>query len=241
MKKKAVQLMITFALLCLSVQMRSQRCEVINSGVSGNTTVDLLKRLEVDVIQKTPDLVLIMAGTNDMLNSQKMIGFKDYKQNLRAIISELLTNGVSIVLLSPPPVDTLYLFERHKKEMFQTKPNEKIDSAGAIMEVLAKEYKVGFIDIYQHFKNINVPKHNSDIYIKNQTNSNERDGVHPTAIGYRYIAETIEIFLRDQNLLSKKCKIICFGDSITLGKNVTGEGTVSGSTYPAFLNKMINK
>jgi len=46
--------------------------QVINSGIKGNTTTDILGRLKKDVLDKKPDLVILMVGTNDMLNSKKM-------------------------------------------------------------------------------------------------------------------------------------------------------------------------
>ncbi len=33
--------------------------EIINAGINGNNTVDALKRIQADVIQKQPDLVTI--------------------------------------------------------------------------------------------------------------------------------------------------------------------------------------
>ena len=42
---------------------------VINAGVGGNTTRNLLKRVKKDVLAKKPDVVVMMVGTNDALNS----------------------------------------------------------------------------------------------------------------------------------------------------------------------------
>jgi hypothetical protein len=35
-------------------------------------------------------------------------------------------------------------------------------------------------------------------------------------------------------------KVACMGDSVTFGIKMTGEGTVTGDTYPAVLNAMLN-
>ena len=59
---------------------------VINAGIPGNTTADGLKRLESDVLEKSPRLVLITLGGNDMKNGiDKKIAFKNLKKIVEAI------------------------------------------------------------------------------------------------------------------------------------------------------------
>ncbi len=48
--------------------------EVLNKGVAGNNSKDLMVRVDNDVINEQPDLVIIMVGTNDMINSKKFLG-----------------------------------------------------------------------------------------------------------------------------------------------------------------------
>ena len=84
-----------------------------------------------------------------------------------------------------------------------------------------------------------VPSHNSDSLINNVNNSGLRDGVHPTSHGYRIIAQEIFNKLLLDGKIKKDVKIICYGDSITFGVHVAGEGTTNGETYPAFLKRMI--
>ena len=59
---------------------------VINAGIPGNTTADGLKRLESDVLERSPRLVLITLGGNDMKNGiDKKIAFKNLKKIVEAI------------------------------------------------------------------------------------------------------------------------------------------------------------
>ncbi len=212
---------------------------VINAGIPGNNTFDLLKRINPDVIEESPDLAIIMIGTNDMLNSQKMLSYEEYKLNLEKIVQTLKVNQVKVVLCSPPTVDTVYLFERHDSNLFTEKPNQKLDSVAHIMKKMSNTDNVFFVDINKQFRDMNVPVHNYDEYIQNEKNSNVRDGVHPTSVGYTVIAEAIFNFLKEHNLISVDVNIICFGDSITFGLGVEGKGTTTGDTYPAQLSSMI--
>lgn len=42
--------------------------EIINAGVGGNTVVNLLRRVEKDVIEREPDAVFVMIGGNDSIS-----------------------------------------------------------------------------------------------------------------------------------------------------------------------------
>jgi len=68
---------------------------VINAGVPGDTTARALQRLERDVLSKSPDLVLITLGGNDLKNGVA----KDRAfQNLRIIIESIQNTGARVIL-----------------------------------------------------------------------------------------------------------------------------------------------
>ena len=232
---------ILYLALVISLVSCNRNAELINAGISGNNTLDLLERLDRDVLDENPDLVIIMVGTNDVLNSAKMISYRDYAENLWQIIRKIKEAGVEVLLLSPTPVDTVYLFERHERSFYEHTPGMKLDSLSGIMQQLSSDYNTLFLDLGNTFKARNLPRHNQDLYIRNPTNSGVRDGVHPTVPGYQLIAETIFQFLVKNDLLHGKMKIVCFGDSITYGSGAKGAGTLAGENYPSFLSMMINE
>jgi acyl-CoA thioesterase I len=68
---------------------------VINAGIPGNTTADGLKRLESDVLERSPRMVLITLGGNDMKNGiDKKIAFA----NLKKIVEAIQAKGSLVVL-----------------------------------------------------------------------------------------------------------------------------------------------
>lgn len=212
-----------------------QTIAVVNSGISGNTTRNLLDRIHSDAVNHHPDLAIVMVGTNDMLNSRKMISYKEYKQNLEQITLKLKAEGSQVLLMSPPPVDSAYLFERHDKALYKESPNVIMDSVSHIIEEIASKNNVLYLNLFEMFQKMDLPKHNQDIYFRNAMNSGKRDGVHPTKIGYKLIGDRVFEFLSANKLLSKYRKILCFGDSITFGAGAKGGGTVTGDNYPSFL------
>ncbi|WDP91169.1 MAG: arylesterase [Desulfobacter sp.] len=69
--------------------------EVINSGISGNTTADGLARLQEDVLDYQPDVVLITLGGNDLKNR---VAKDRARANLIAIIRGIQDAGAMVVL-----------------------------------------------------------------------------------------------------------------------------------------------
>lgn len=69
--------------------------EIINSGVSGNTTAGGLARLEKDVLAFEPDVVLITLGGNDLKNR---VSVDTARANLIRIIQRIQAAGAMVVL-----------------------------------------------------------------------------------------------------------------------------------------------
>lgn len=69
--------------------------EVINAGVSGDTTFTALKRMEEDVLNKNPALVVIELGGNDFLQK---IPKRVTLTNLEEIIVRIQERGALVVL-----------------------------------------------------------------------------------------------------------------------------------------------
>jgi len=76
--------------------------QLINKGIPGDLTSDMLLRFDVDVIQLQPQVVVILGGTNDIIRSlatqdQSMI-------NMQAMISKAQAAGIQVVVGTLPPV-----------------------------------------------------------------------------------------------------------------------------------------
>jgi acyl-CoA thioesterase-1 len=71
--------------------------QMLNAGISGNTTSAGLKRIESDVIQRKPHLVVVMFGMNDCARRKPQI----FADNLRTIIKRCRAGGSAVVLCTP--------------------------------------------------------------------------------------------------------------------------------------------
>lgn len=238
MKIKLVNtLFLAFPFFLLSC---SQKIAVLNKGIAGNNSYDLVQRIDKDVLGEDPTLVILMVGTNDMVNSKKFVSYWEYESNLRRLLGNFQSRRIPVVMMIPPPVDTGYVFTRHKREAFDVSPNAKIDSAGRVIRRLAQQYSTGLVDLNRVFRDRGEPNREVSSLIVNEKNLGKTDGIHPTRMGYELIAREVYSYLKQHKLLKRKNRIICFGDSITFGAFMEGAGSVDGDTYPAFLKGLLS-
>lgn len=73
--------------------------EIINAGVSGNTSTQMLARLQADVLFHNPDVCVLMLTVNDRTNN---FTIAKHESNYRNIIEQLKGAGIKVVVMSPP-------------------------------------------------------------------------------------------------------------------------------------------
>lgn len=80
----------------VSVISRELNVPVINAGFSGDTTVTSLQRLDEDVLNQNPKIVVILLGGNDFL---QRIRKETTLSNLRQMIQQIQARGAGVVLV----------------------------------------------------------------------------------------------------------------------------------------------
>jgi acyl-CoA thioesterase-1 len=73
---------------------------VLNRGVSGDTSADGLARLQRDVLNAKPRLVVVWLGSNDAIRQSPSPG--ETEQNLRSIVESIQHSGAVVVLVGVP-------------------------------------------------------------------------------------------------------------------------------------------
>lgn len=82
--------------------------QVINGGVSGNTSAQALARLPA-LMRRQPQLVLVSIGGNDFL---RKVPEADTRSNIRQIVQQIKAAGMPAVLVAVPYFTTGALFGR---------------------------------------------------------------------------------------------------------------------------------
>lgn len=205
---------------------------VINAGVGGNNTVDLLKRIDKDCLALHPKLTVLMVGTNDM-NSVKYIPLEQYQKNLDQLISKIKKEGSKVLIMTILPPYEPYLLTRHPAAFYQPEGVAgRRNQVNKVIKETAKKHGIDLLDIGQRFTAIGKIGLDKESLIQNEANTNKTDGIHPTPNGYRFMALAVYDYIVDHNLPTNN--IVCFGDSIT-----HGDGTIDKESYPAYLLKLI--
>ena len=82
---------------------------MVNSGVDGNTSFEALARLENDVLDKDPRLVIVELGGNDFLTK---VPKDDTVKNLAAIIDRIQEKGAMVALVD---ISAGFFFQEYRQ------------------------------------------------------------------------------------------------------------------------------
>jgi len=78
--------------------------ELIGAGISGNKVYDLYLRLEEDVLNKKPDIVIIYVGVNDVwhkTSSGTGTDLDKFEKFYQALINKMKANNIKVIVCTP--------------------------------------------------------------------------------------------------------------------------------------------
>ena len=142
-----------------------------NRGISGQTTPQILLRFRQDVIALNPDIVVILAGTNDIAENSGPTPLGAIEDNLKSMVDLARMNGVHPILASVLPA-AIYPWRP------EIRPIEKILGLNQWMKEYAATEGIGYLDYYSAMVN---DQHG----LKPEFSG---DGVHPNEVGYTVMA-----------------------------------------------------
>jgi lysophospholipase L1-like esterase len=141
---------------------------VVNRGIGGQTTPQMLVRFRADVIALKPQMVHILAGTNDVAGNTGPSTAQDFKNNITSMVEVARANGVRVVLGSIPPAASF----SWRPEL---NPVPQIKALNTWLRDYATKNRVDYIDYYGALAGASGE-------LKPELGN---DGVHPNRDGYR--------------------------------------------------------
>lgn len=149
---------------------------ITNSGVSGNTSRDLLERFQRDVVDLKPDWASICIGINDVwrqFDSPAIVSCQvlpqEYEENVEKMICMIKDSVKGIFILSP------YYIEPNRQDRLRARMDEYVE----ISRHLAAKYHCRFVDFQKIYEEYCQIRHSSYI---------AWDRVHPNQVGATLMA-----------------------------------------------------
>ena len=152
---------------------------VVDRGISGQTSPQMVVRFYQDVVALHPRAVHIMAGTNDVAGNTGPSSPEDFKNNIRAMVDLARANHIQVVLASILPA-----------ERFPWRPDiqpvEQIRQLNQWLQQFAGQHHLIYADYYSA---LTTP---SGAFRPELSN----DGVHPNSDGYAAMRPIADVALR---------------------------------------------
>jgi lysophospholipase L1-like esterase len=141
---------------------------IVDRGIGGQTTPQMLLRFYQDVIALRPRAVHIMAGTNDIAGNTGPTSDGQFRDNIRAMVDLARAQGIKVILASIPPASAF----PHRPELH---PAARIRAWNAWLRDYAREQGLVFIDYHAALADA----------AGGMRREFTVDGVHPTRAGYQ--------------------------------------------------------
>ena len=159
---------------------KNDNYEFAGAGISGNKVYDLYLRMEEDVLAKTPDIVIIYIGVNDVWHKSSSGTGTDtdkFEKFYQAIINKLKAKNIKVALCTPAAIG--------ERTDFSNAQDGDLNYYGSIIRNLATKNSLSLIDLRKSFLDYNL-KNNPENKEKGILTS---DRVHLNAKGNQLVAD----------------------------------------------------
>jgi isoamyl acetate esterase len=171
----------------LASQKLESNYDLIGSGIGGNKIYDLYLRMESDVLEKKPNIVVIFVGVNDVWHKQSKGTGTDadkFEKFYDAIITRFKKENIRVVLCTPAVIG--------EKTDFSNQLDGDLNSYAGIIRSLAKKNNLPLIDLRKAFLEYNL-RNNPD---NKEQGILTTDRVHLNDAGNKLVAEEMLRVLR---------------------------------------------
>lgn len=160
---------------------------ILNRGIGGNTTTDVLNRLDTSIYNLKPARVFLWIGTNDLARNPFKIN--EIVANIELIINKIQKNlpETKIYLLSIPPIRSPTKAKFIKKVILKKRTNEKIQEMNQLIKNMCIAHNIQYIELFPFLTDEKGE-------LKEQYTL---EGLHLSAKAYLIVAEKIKPYLED--------------------------------------------
>ena len=154
--------------------------ELVGAGIGGNKIYDLYLRMDDDVLSKSPDMVVIWVGVNDVWHKRSYGTGTDpdkFEKFYLAVLKKLQQKNIKVAICTPAAIG--------EKTDFSNELDGDLNKYSSIIRGIAKKNNCALIDLRQSFLQYNLAN-NSENKDKGILTT---DGVHLNEKGNYLVAE----------------------------------------------------
>lgn len=152
--------------------------DIVGAGVSGNKVYDLYLRLDDDVISKSPDIVVIWIGVNDVWHKKMGTGTDadKFERFYRALIKKLKAANAKLVICTPSTIG--------EKNDCTNEQDGDMNKYAGIVRKIAADQQVELLDLRKEFEDYEMAHNPGNV----EKGILTLDGVHLNDNGNRFVA-----------------------------------------------------
>lgn len=162
--------------------------ELIGAGIGGNKVYDLYLRMEDDVLSKSPDIVIIYVGVNDVWHKRSFGTGTDpdkFEKFYRAIIKKLQAANAKVIVCTPATIG--------EKNDYSNEQDGDLNKYSNIIRNMAKDLNLPLVDLRKLF---------TDYEKSNNSQNTDKgvltlDGVHLNDLGNEMVSKAMWEKIKD--------------------------------------------
>lgn len=154
--------------------------QLIGAGIGGNKIYDLYLRLEDDVLNQQPDVVVIWVGVNDVWHKRSFGTGTDpdkFEKFYVAIIRKLQAEGIKVIVATPSTIG--------ERTDFSNEQDGDLNRYSQIMRDIAAKYDCPVADFRKEFLKYNLEKNKDN----REAGILTTDRVHLNGTGNQLVAD----------------------------------------------------
>ncbi len=158
----------------------ADKYDIVGAGIGGNKIYDLYLRMDKDVLEENPDLVVIWVGVNDVWHKADFGTGTDYDKFGKfydAVVKKIMAKGAKVVVVTPAAIG--------ERNDFSNSQDGDLNMYSNWIRKYAADNQLGLVDLRKSFHEYSVAN--------NPTNDEKgiltTDRVHLNAKGNAFVAE----------------------------------------------------
>jgi len=154
----------------------------VDRGIGGQTTPQMLVRFRPDVVDLQPNVVVILAGTNDIAGNTGPMTNEEIEGNLASMSELAAANRIRVVLASVTPVSAYHVASASAVPQTTARPTARIHAVNDWLKAYAAGHGAVYLD---YFSAMTDPSGLLRAELS-------EDDLHPNAKGYAIMAPLAE-------------------------------------------------